>query len=290
MAERTARTRSWRERVLIWLWSPFVLLPVLLISLYLYLQREDTEPPLIDVQVHYNREAWLYYSPRTIFNTLKKLAVTHIVVSSVPNEGTLRLLEDAPQQVIPLLSPYRHIEDRYSWFEDPTTTTHLERELGRAAWRGIGEFHLSAADQADTEIVRRMVRLAAERDLVLMAHADSAAIARLFAHDERVRIIWAHAGMITTPSEVEAMLARYPNLWAELSHRAIAPDDRLDPAWRELLLRYPERFMIGTGTYSNEYWYQYRYTIRAQRRWLAALPPEVAERIGHENARRLFAR
>lgn len=290
MAERTARERSWRERVLIWLWSPFVLLPVLLISLYLYLQREDTEPPLVDVQVHYNREAWLYYSPRAIFHTLDKLAITHIVVSSVPNEGTLRLLEQAPQRVIPLLSPYRQPEDRHTWFEDPATTAHIERELGRAAWRGIGELHLSTAEEADTEIVRKLVRLAAERGLVLMAHADSAAIERLFAHDERVRIIWAHAGMITTPSEVEAMLARYPNLWAELSHRTIAPDDRLEAAWRELLLRYPERFMIGTGTYSNEYWYHYRYTIRAVRRWLGELPAEVAERIGHENALRLLAR
>ncbi len=288
MAKHTARERDWRDKALFWLWSPFVLLPILLISLYLYLQAEDTKPPLVDVQVHYNQEAWLYYSPRAIFNTLEKLAITHIVVSSVPNEGTLRLLEQAPQQVIPLLSPYRQPEDRHRWFEDPATTLHIERELRRAAWRGIGEFHLSA-DQADTEVVRKMVHLAAERGLVLMAHADSAAIARLFAYEPRVRIVWAHAGMITVPIEVETMLARYPNLWAELSHRSIAPDDRLDPAWRELLLRYPGRFMIGTGTYSNEYWYHYRYTIRAVRRWLGKLPADVAERIGHENALRLFA-
>ncbi len=289
MTDDTAQRRRWRERVLLWLWSPFVLLPILLIALYLYMQQEDSDPPLIDVQVHYHREAWLYYSPRTIFDTLEKLAVTHIVVSSVPNEGTLKLAEYDPKRVIPLLSLYREPHDRFRWFEDAATLVHLERELGRAAWRGIGEIHLSDTTQADTDIVRRVVSLAAERDLVLLVHADGPVIAQLFAHDPRVRIVWAHAGMSTPPSEVEHWLARFPRLWAELSQRPITtPEGHLDPAWRGLLLRYPDRFMVGTGTDSIEYWYRYRYTIRAIRRWLAELPADVAERIGRENAWRVF--
>jgi hypothetical protein len=289
MRDDKPQARRWGESVLLWLWSPFVLLPVLLIALYYFMQQEDTEPPLIDVQLHYHREAWLYYSPRAIFKTLEKFAITHIVVSSVPNEGTLELLAYDPKRVIPLLSLYQKPDDRFRWFEDPATLVHLERELGRATWRGIGEIHLSDSAQADSEIVRRVVHLAAERDLVLLVHADGPVLAQLFAHDPRVRIVWAHAGTIAPPSEVEGWLARLPQLTAELSYRVLtAPDGRLDPTWRGLLLRYPDRFMIGSGTDSNESWYRYRYTIRAIRRWLRELPAEVAERIGHENAQRVF--
>jgi hypothetical protein len=280
-------SRSWRARLLLWTWSPFVLLPILLILVYLYVLEEDVQPPLVDVMIHYNEEVWPYYPPRTVARITENLAVTHMVVTSVTNEGTQRLLRQAPLRVIPLLSVYRVPDDRNSWYQDPQAGVFLEQQLELAAWRGIGEIHLIGA-QVDAPVARRVAEIAGERDLVLLVHADSEAIERLFALKPTLRIVWAHAGTVTTPVEVETMLARYPNLWAELSHRNVAPGGGLDPGWRELFLRYPDRFMVGSGTYMNEHWYRYRYKLGSIRHWLGQLPEDVALRIAHENALRLF--
>jgi hypothetical protein len=77
----------------------------------------------------------------------------------------------------------------------------------------------------------------------------------------------------------------------ELSHRAdIAPDGKLAPEWRELFERYPDRFMLGSGTYNNDFWFRYGLILAQAREWLRQLRPALAERIAHENARDLFAR
>jgi len=48
---------------------------------------------------------------------------------------------------------------------------YVEERLKRGIHRGIGEFHLSAAD-VGAPTLRRIAELAAERDLLLQAHVD----------------------------------------------------------------------------------------------------------------------
>jgi hypothetical protein len=124
---------------------------------------------------------------------------------------------------------------------------------------------------------------------VLHARSDPNALAQLFALNSELRILWAHAGIFTEPHAIGEMLDRYPRLWAELSHRAdVAPNGRLAPEWRELFLRHPNRFLLGTGTYTAEYWYQFRFMLSAYRGWLKDLPSDVAERIAYRNGLELF--
>ncbi len=87
------------------------------------------------------------------------------------------------------------------------------------------------------------------------------------------------------------MLDRYPTLTTELSLRAseIAPGGQLAPAWRTLLLRHTDRFMIGTDTWAPGRWLEYIALVGEHRRWLAQLPPEAAQRIAYENAAKRFA-
>jgi len=93
------------------------------------------------------------------------------------------------------------------------------------------------------------------------------------------------------PRLVGEMLELHPNLWAELSHRAdIAPDGQLAPEWRNLFERFPDRFMLGSGTYTNDFWFRYNLTLTRTREWLRQLRPALAERIAHQNALDLFAR
>jgi hypothetical protein len=55
-----------------------------------------------------------------------------------------------------------------------------------------------------------------------------------------------------------------------------------------LLLRYPQRFVIGSDTWINARWQYYEELMRGYRVWLGGLPPEVARRIGWENGAEMF--
>lgn len=62
----------------------FLSLPLALTLFALYYFRDaNPQPPIYDVQMHYNREA--------VVGTLEELNVTQALVSSMPNEGTFRL-------------------------------------------------------------------------------------------------------------------------------------------------------------------------------------------------------
>ncbi len=260
----------------------------LIAFLFLSPKQEHT-PAIVDVQMHYNQESWQQFSPTAIIGTLEQLNVTSAVVSSTPDVGTSRLQAAGPLRVMPFLSLYRARDDRNRWFLDNSIPSYIENALAQKPYRGIGEFHFLDG-QVDTPVVRKLLALAKQYDLVLMVHSDTQAIKQLYAMEPDLRIIWAHAGMNTTPFIIQNMLYQYPSLWAEVSHRTdIAPDNQLDARWRDLFLRYPERFMVGSGTYNNEYWYQYRYFIANIRKWLHQLPPDVASLIAYRNAMRLLA-
>ena len=250
--------------------------------------RPDHLPPIFDVQLHYNQDAWEGYKSQGIVRSLERMNVRWAAVSSTPNEGTHRLYQHDTHRVVPLLVPYRNLDDRDHWIENPAIVEWLIHELDQGRYRGIGEFHLYDG-RVDTAVLRRVVALAVERNLILNVHAEPSVIEQLLGFDRRMRVLWAHAGLKTSPRTVGLMLELHPNLWAELSHRAdIAPDDELAPQWRALFERFPDRFMIGSGTYNNEFWYRYGITLRLNRNWLRQLPPNLAERIAYRNALDLF--
>ncbi len=96
--------------------------------------------------------------------------------------------------------------------------------------------------------------------------------------------------MSASPAEVGALLDRAPRLVVELSLRYgdIAPGGSLAPAWRDLLVRHADRFLLGTDTWVTSRWGEYEALQRQARGWLAQLPPEVAERIAYKHGERLF--
>ena len=268
----------------------FLSLPVALaVFTFFYFRSDGEHPPIYDVQMHYNAEAWRYFRPKAIIGTLEKLQVVQAAVSSTPNDGTFKLRELNPGRIVALASLYRRREDRDNWVQDPSVYSYLKDELARFSYLGIGEIHL-APGQLNMPTVRQVLALGVERGLVLNIHAEAPIIAEMCKEYPGARILWAHAGMTASAQIVGDVLDRCANVRTELSHRIdVAPEGVPAPAWRELFLRYPDRFMVGSGTYTNEFWYQFRYVLAHYRRWLAELPPDIAERIAYKNATDMFS-
>lgn len=244
--------------------------------------------PIFDAHIHYSESDWDAVSPERALSILARANVSRALVSSTPDEGTLRLHQRAPRAIVPFLRPYRTRADMATWTRDPAVAAYVEERLKRGLYRGIGEFHLGA-DDVEAPVVRRFAELAEQGNLFLHAHVDETAMERLLTRYPRVRMIWAHAGMSAAPAAVKRLLDRFPTLWVELSLRGdVAPGGRLEPAWRALFLKHPDRFMVGTDTWVTSRWETLPQTMQAIREWLAQLPRDVAEQIAFRNGDRLF--
>ena len=79
-------------------------------------------------------------------------------------------------------------------------------------------------------------------------------------------------------------------MWGELSYRSGIVDGggKLTAEWRTLFTKFPDRFLLGSDTWINERWATYGDIMAGYRAWLAQLPPDVAAKIAHGNAKRLF--
>src|SRR5215475_12863856 len=118
--------------------------------------------PIFDAHIHYSRPDWDAYTPERALSILAAAGVRRAIVSSTPDDGTLKLYEKAPKGIVPFLRPYRTRDDMGSWHADGAVAAYVEERLKRGIYRGIGEFHLSATD-AGAPVVKRVAELAAER-------------------------------------------------------------------------------------------------------------------------------
>jgi hypothetical protein len=254
---------------------------------------EATAPPLpiFDAHLHYSHDAWERVPPKEAAALMRQAGLKRAMVSSSNDDGTQKLLAEAPDLVLPVLRPYRTRGEIGTWLRDDTVVSHLEARLARYRYVAIGEYHVSGED-ADLPVMRRVVALARERRLALHSHSDADAVERQLKQDPGARILWAHSGF-DTPANVRAMLRRHRNLWCDLAFRsdhALVDGQRgkVEPAWREAFLEFPDRFMVGTDTFTPERWFYVTEHARWSRRWLADLPYEVAEAIAWKNGERLF--
>ena len=282
----------------------------------------DYTGPLFDAHLHYNEEAWDGkagpHPPADVLARMKASGVRAIVANSRPNTGSLTLAglretREAGVTVVPFVRLYRNRADYTGWFADETIYDMVLAELARGTaagpYRGIGEFHLYDSANANGPVAKKLMALAEERDLVVLAHVDDTAIDLLMANTpsrgqkvrliwahtasqgQSVRLIWAHTGIGGVPvARVDALLARYPGLVGELSYRPglVCDGGQLCPEWRDLLLKHPTRFVIGSDTWVNQRWQHYEAQMRDYRTWLGGLPANVAQRVAWGNAAALL--
>ncbi len=243
--------------------------------------------PLFDAHVHYSHDAVIAVPPAQAVAILRQAGLRGVLVSSSDDDGTQKLLAEAPDLIVPELRPYRTRADTSGWVRDDGIVRYLEQRLARHRYVGIGEFHLYGAD-AELPVPKRMVALARERGLLLHAHSDADAVNRLFVQWPDARVLWAHSGF-EAPQAVRDMLRRHPRLWSDLAFRGDhASGGKVDPAWREAFTEFPQRFMAGTDTFTPERWHYIVPHAEFTRAWLADLPLPIAEQLAWRNAEALL--
>jgi len=239
--------------------------------------------PISDAHLHYSHDSVELTPPERVIEIMREANLKLALVSSSDDNGTQLLVDLAPDIIVPGLRPYTRRGQLSTWFKDQKNLDYVEDLISKNRYASIGEFHLYGSD-ADLEIPRRIVELAAENNLILHAHSDAEAVERLLAQDNTVKVLWAHAGF-EEPEFVSEMLAKHDRLWTDLAFRSeVGSGGQLSAEWRALFEAHPDRIMLGTDTYTPERIHYIPSHAEGARVWLATLPTQLAENIAWKNA------
>ncbi|MDX1696724.1 MAG: amidohydrolase family protein [Thiohalobacterales bacterium] len=291
-------------------------MPVLIrLMLLLFAPCLSAQTPVADMHLHYKWSQQEVTGPADAIELLDTEGIVMGVVIGTPAELALSLVRQAPDRIVAIFSPYREGGDWYRWSRDDSVVVRAREALASGDYHGIGELHLLGGFAPRTGkggVLHELMVLAAAHDVPLLLHTEFSRPDSMLAlcrdHPE-TRIVWAHAGAILPPAAVEAVLAACDNVWAGLAARdpwrfvgnPITDEAGvLLPEWRALLLRYPQRFMLGSDPVwpvdqldrwdeADTGWQELGRFWGYHRGWLAALPPDVAQRIACANAIAVFA-
>ena len=159
----------------------------------------------------------------------------------------------------------------------------------------------------NTETMLELSDLAARHNLSILLHSNIAQpgditprhlteLEEFFSHNSKTKIVWAHCGISRDIGDMpihilintlETLFKRYDNLSVDLSWRVFDYYiDKNKTEWVKLILKYPERFLIGTDQTGK--WRQYLETVRRYDTLLKMLPEEVCEMMRSKNAEQLI--
>ena len=188
----------------------------------------------------------------------------------------------------------------------PDAATRVEAALARGKAHAIGEIHLRQVSRKidrdpNAPAFGKLLDVAAKHGLPVIVHDDlderaAAALSQALSAHPKAVIVLAHAGE-ATPARLEPLLARHANLVVDLSGMhfqrtpALASETGpLDPAWKALIEKRPERFVIGIDVWSPRLFEPAMLDrlMKWTRRILGELSPGVAEGVAHGNALRLY--
>ena len=271
--------------------------------------------PIFDVHTHYKWDQAEIISPQQVLQRLDEAGVAKAMVIGTPPKLALQLKELAPQRIIAFYGPYLVGGERFSWQFRKSLVEEARAGLASGQYQGIGELHLigGMATRWDrSEVFLGLLELAREYDVPLMVHTEYASIeptVSMCRANPGNRFLLAHAGGVLPPRKVEEILLACPNLvmdlaardsWRYLRTPIVDAQGSLLPGWRDLIERYPARFMIGSDPVwpigrgiswdvPDTGWEEMPRYIAFHRRWLSDLPPEVAQKLRWDNAQRFFS-
>jgi predicted TIM-barrel fold metal-dependent hydrolase len=193
---------------------------------------------------------------------------------------------------------------------DPTAeaaASQLEIQLERARPRVIGEVHMRQVGRRlidrdpNNPVFGRILDAAGKFSVPIVIHyeltdAAETALDRALAAHRKTTVVLAHGGE-GPPGRLERLIMRNANLHVDLSGMhfqrtpALASETGpLDPGWKALIEKMPDRFLIGVDVWAARL-FEPAMLDRLfvwTRRILGELKPDVAERVAHRNAAKLF--
>lgn len=251
----------------------------------------ETKTVIHDAHIHYDQDVWEALPTAHALQMLSDENIKRALVSATPTEGAEKLYRANPDIVIPMLRPYKSWRHRYFWFKDPELKAYLLEHMERVPYRGFGEFHVFGKD-ADTVQMEEMIELARQRKLVLHPHTDLQGMRFILEKAQDIVVMWAHGGFDVPVETLRNLLDKYPMLYIELSFREAMLDDGqlLTPQWKNFLVNYSKRFLVGMDTYKPSRWAELPEIAADTRHWLRQLPDDVADDIARNNLDKLFPR
>jgi len=270
----------------VWINTHYVIAVILVLLSF----QANAQQELFDSHLHYGGEDVKHFSPKQVIEIFDRNQVKYAVVSSTPNDGTEQLYEYAPKRIIPFLGLYRTLGDKRDWMWDESVIPRLEKALESGIYRGIGEFHIFAKD-CKSPVLKRVVQIAVERNLMLQVHGDADILDEIFEQAPNVTILWAHLGTNPNPDFLRSVLKRHSNnLYIDTSVRdkQLLQTGKLTPAWRKLFIDYQDNFTVAVDTFSVNRWNTFDLVVKDIHTWLSDLPPEVSKKLAFDNAYHLF--
>ena len=283
----------------------------LFLSLFIGSVKAETLIPFADAHIHYNWDQAEIISVKAVAEKLKREKVGLTVVSSTPSHLALELRKAGGDWIVPFFSPYTHEMGKRDWFLDKTVVKKAEEGLAQGLYFGVGEIHFMGGflPKPDNVVFLQLMGLARQYKVPALIHVDAANekyfVGICKAHP-LVKIVFAHAGGNLKPHHIRAVLEQCPNVWVDFAARddwryGGLTDDKgiLLPAWKQLVLDFPDRFITGTDPVwrvtrtqswdeSDDGWDHYRQLHQYHQTWLADLPDEVHKKIAWDNVRQLL--
>ena len=182
--------------------------------------------------------------------------------------------------------------------------------MWHAAKKGVGAG--KAAMNPDDARVATMVDIARQKSWPFVAHVEFAAMGwdksgymekfeALVSANRDLPIGMMHMGQLDA-EDAARLLPLHPNLFFITSHSnpittaasklpwtRMFDGSELAPRWRDLLLAYPDRFVLAFDNVFDFHWRdKFLPQVEVWRKALAALPDDVAHALAHGNAERIW--
>ncbi|MBT5245841.1 MAG: hypothetical protein HOL66_16540 [Rhodospirillaceae bacterium] len=182
--------------------------------------------------------------------------------------------------------------------------------MWHAAKKGVGAG--KAAMDPDDPRVTMMIEASREKGIPFIAHVEFAAMGwdksgymekleAFVSSNQDVPIGLIHMGQLDS-EDAAHLLPKHFNLFFITSHSnpvtynasrlpwtRMIKDNRFAPKWQELVLAYPERFVLAFDNVFHFHWEdKFLPQVEVWRQTLATVPDDVAHAIAHGNAERLW--
>lgn len=264
-----------------------------------------------DSHIHFNWDHRAETSTAQVVEILQQHDVGLTIVAGTPSELALELREKGGDWIIPFFSPYIHETGKRDWYLDEEVVNRAASGLKDGLYYGIGEVHFMNGfrPKTDNKIFLKLIALAKEYEVPMLIHIDSGneiTFQKLCSTNPGVKMIFAHAGGNLRPSHIEKILNSCENVWIDFAARdpwrydGISEEDHtLLPEWKELVIKYPDRFITGTDPVwkvtrwstwdtDDEGWTHYQKLYDFHWTWLNDLPEDVRKKIAWQNTQTLL--